>query len=536
MRIHHDPRANLILIAILASLFALGCGIVSLSRMVAPLFRTSTGSASDASSSTPTTATQSQKPNTTGIASVPESAATSVGATVDTGYVADMPTPDLRSGAIVAPPTAAAAPVILAESIDSGTGIVMHAAPNAQSAVLSRLDLTSAVLVTGRTETGDWYHVRVAQNGQSREGWVMASVVRLRRATAMPVAAPTETATPQPLQASANIRPVQVYETVVSIPTYAYGDALVPTQAGDAIFPYPRLDFARVGPPQPRTYKAIVLESGGTAIVIAPELGGRVLRWFDKRLQREVLFSNSVLKPVQNWGYRGWWMATGGIEIAFPTHEHGLLDASPWHYNLGQDARSARVRVCTHEARTELDVCVTWLLRDDDRLQVIPQIANKTSQPKSFQFWLNIALPHSPNASFELPTDGQVVVHSTGDMTLPVAGQTMPWPQFASRDFATASAWQKYLGVFAHQVKGTVASVANPDLGNRMVLRFPEPPNRGLKLFLLGDLPSDLYTDDGRRYLELWSGVTRTFDEQATIQPGQTLQWVEELTSQALEK
>ena len=142
----------------------------------------------------------------------------------------------------------------------------------------------------------------------------------------------------------------------MSLQTYGYADALVQTKVDDPIYPYPRLDFARVSPPQAKTYVVVVLESEGAAIVIAPELGGRVLRWFDKHLQREVLYSNTVLKPVQNWGFRGWWMAAGGIEIAFPTGEHGALDASPWAYNLSQDARSARVRVCNHEARTELDI------------------------------------------------------------------------------------------------------------------------------------------------------------------------------------
>ena len=60
---------------------------------------------------------------------------------------------------------------------------------------------------------------------------------------------------------------------------------------------------------------------------------------------------------------------------------------------------------------------------------------------------------------------------------------------------------------------------------------FPASIARGVKLFSLGDLPSGLYTDGDSRYLELWGGYTRTFNEEATLPPGRVVTWTEYWTA-----
>jgi hypothetical protein len=53
-----------------------------------------------------------------------------------------------------------------------------------------------------------------------------------------------------------------------------------------------------------------------------------------------------------------------------------------------------------------------------------------------------------------------------------------------------------------------------------------------VKLFLLGDLPADLYTDGDSRYLELWGGYRRTFSDEAVLKPGASVMWLERWTVQ----
>jgi Domain of unknown function (DUF5107) len=331
---------------------------------------------------------------------------------------------------------------------------------------------------------------------------------------------------PQAVRAAS---PVRVYTAPLTLRAYDWRSALIPTSPDDPIFPYPRLDFDRVGGPNEITTTVVILESANTRLTIAPEFGGRLLRWFDKRAQRDVLYVNPVLKPT-HWGYRGWWFASGGMEWAFPTNEHGLNEWRPWEYRIASGSDRASVTVSDHEDRTGLDVAVTVTLYANDYVAITPRVTNRTGTPQQFQFWINAMLPYSDASRFWLPAR-QVEVHSTGDDTLPAPGEKMSWPIYQQRDFSYASEWQRYLGVFAAPTLGGFAAVSNPHSQTRLMRIFPASLARGVKLFSLGDLPSDLYTDGDSRYLELWGGFTRTFDEEAVLQPGRIVTWTEYWTT-----
>jgi hypothetical protein len=318
---------------------------------------------------------------------------------------------------------------------------------------------------------------------------------------------------------------VRVYKDTLTLQSYDWRSALVSTDSTDPIYPYPRLNFDKVGGPRSITTTVIVLESPGARVTVAPEYGGRILRWFDKRNNRDVLYVNPVIKPT-GWGYRGWWLATGGIEWAFPTNEHGLNEWRPWRYQMYSGSGYAAVVVSDHEDRTGLDISVSIILYSNDNIVIIPRISNRTRTPQHFQFWINAMLPYASDAQFDLPAK-QVEVHSTGDDSLPESGQKMSWPIFNGRDFSRASEWRQYLGVFAAPATSGRAAVRYPSIGAKITRTFPASLARGVKLFLLGDLPADLYTDGDSRYLELWGGYTRTFGEDATLQPGRSVTWSE---------
>lgn len=328
-----------------------------------------------------------------------------------------------------------------------------------------------------------------------------------------------------PSPSMAAVARVQIRKETLTLQAYDWKSALMPTAKDDPIYPYPRLDFDKIGPLQTITTTVIVLESAGTRLTVAPEFGGRILRWYDKRQQREVLYVNPVIKPTR-WGYRGWWFATGGIEWAFPTNEHGLNEWRLWKATTFGGGSYAGVTVSDRDDRTGLDVSVTISLNTNEQIAITPRIVNRTRSVQKFQFWINAMLPYSPDLHFDLPARA-VEIHSTGDERLPDPGRTMPWPVYNKRDFSRASTWQHYLGVFAAPLTAGHVTVSNTANKWQVMRNFPYYAARGVKLFLLGDLPSDLYTDDDSRYLELWGGYTRTFDEDATLRAGYSVQWTE---------
>ncbi len=361
-------------------------------------------------------------------------------------------------------------------------------------------------------------------------------------ATATPVAAvPTATPTIAPTAPSPVPTPTSppyagnaptVTEGSITINTYDYQSALVSTQPDDPVYPYPRLDHGRVGPPSPQTYRTIVLENRYTQLTILPDLGGRIYKWIDKPSGRNLFYQNPVIKPTQ-WGNRGWWLATGGMEWALPTDEHGLSEASPWRYETYQNGENAGVVLSNTEAHSGLQSeIIISLDTDHNYFTLIPRIFNPTAAPVNYKFWINgmftLGAPTlTPGIEFVLPTDS-VTIHSTDDPTLPAPGETMPWPLFNGRDLSRYDNWTNYLGVFAApHATADFMGAYNHTTNLGLARIFPAEIASGAKIFGLGNLDPALWTDDGSRYFELWGGVAPTFWDERTLNPGEWITWQE---------
>lgn len=107
-----------------------------------------------------------------------------------------------------------------------------------------------------------------------------------------------------------------------------------------------------------RQFTAVILQNSTISLTVLPELGGRLYQIEDKATGRRLLYNNPVLKPTA-WGWRGWWLAAGGIEWAFPTDEHGLNEYRPWQYTTQTLSNTATITVSDVEDKTGLEVGVT---------------------------------------------------------------------------------------------------------------------------------------------------------------------------------
>ncbi|MEW5956799.1 MAG: DUF5107 domain-containing protein, partial [Chloroflexota bacterium] len=323
-----------------------------------------------------------------------------------------------------------------------------------------------------------------------------------------------------------------VRETTLTINTYDYQSALAPTTPEDPVYPYPRLNHDQVGPPSAKNYLAIILENQYTRLTILPELGGRIYRWVDKTSGKNLFYENPVIKPTR-WGYRGWWLATGGMEWALPTDEHGLSEASPWGYNLYQaDGLAGVVLVDTDEnsgLNSEINVSLD---AQHAYFTLAPRIVNPTNRPISYKFWINgmfgLGSPY-PKSGIEFVLPGnKVTIHSTGDSSLPGERQVVDWPVFNGRDFSDYGNWNNYLGVFAAPAaqEGFMGAY-NHDTKLGVVRVFPHLLARGAKIFGPGDLDPALWTTDGSRYFELWGGLAPTFWDEVSLSAGEWITWQE---------
>lgn len=116
---------------------------------------------------------------------------------------------------------------------------------------------------------------------------------------------------------------VAVWEEELTIPTYEVGEPEKYPAFAEAysyhgrkgrVYPYPLLDVisdTRVD----RVYQALCLENEYIKLVIIPQLGGRIIRAWDKMNDHDFVYANHVIKPALV-GENGAWMM-GGIEC-FP--------------------------------------------------------------------------------------------------------------------------------------------------------------------------------------------------------------------------
>ncbi len=350
-------------------------------------------------------------------------------------------------------------------------------------------------------------------------------------ATAAPAASPTSG------PPASSFGPVRVYESNVTLPTYPV--ERYQTDALDPVFdwPYKKFDIERfkqeAPAPAPRQYRLVVLENDFLKVMVMPELGGRIWQVVDKSNGRNVFYQNSVIKPTA-WGpesQKGW-LAAGGLEWSLPVPEHGYDWGSAWGYipmQFGPD--HGAVTVLTPRDGRRLNASVTISLKADEAaFRIEPTITNEGDQPLRFDFWHSAMLPASADVRFLLPTD-EMTVHSTGNPSLPAAGQRMTWPIFQGRDWSRLRAWREYAGLFeSPQAHGPAVAIYDTTADAGVVRIFPREIAVGSKIFSPGwtqPLDSTLYTDDGSSYVEIHGGLAPNFAQQSFLPPNQAVSWRE---------
>lgn len=341
------------------------------------------------------------------------------------------------------------------------------------------------------------------------------------------------TPTPTGSQRTVSSGEVSVYEGNLTLPTYDYKSAFLPTTRDDVIWPEPRLDHDRVGAPTPQTYRTLVLENDFVRLTLLPELGGRIYRWEDKVSGRDILYHNSVVKPTR-WGVRGWWLALGGIEWGFPLPDHGLYEYKPWRAETIAESRSAGVRLYQN-GPDGLAVIITVSLNADTRFfAVTSELTNNGNEPLSTHFWQNAML--APNGNNQVhpetrliwPTDELIVHGSMGNQHLPMGG-TVTWPAGSGVDLSKLSTWPQHLSFFGLGMprQGAIG-LADPEGELAVIRSFPQRLVPGIKAFYGAGLDPALWTDDSGRYVELWGGPAKHFNTPISLAAGQTLRWTEQ--------
>ena len=336
----------------------------------------------------------------------------------------------------------------------------------------------------------------------------------------------------------------------VTIPTYPYASFLFTATNTTYNISYQWLHWANYlgSNPQPadKSYIRLTLENDWLRVSVLPELGGRVYEFIDKSTGNNELYRNPVIKPT-NWGpsEQGWWLAAGGIEWGLPVEEHGYETAIPWSYAIVTDTDGITITVSDSTAPDRLRAVVSIFLPNDRAVLIVqPRIENDHDVELNFKWWDDAMLapgpgnsvgtfssnPNATDLKFVFP-ETQVTVHSTGDTSLPQAGQPMSWPIYKNLDRSRLQNWNQWLGFFARP-SASQDWVGALDLAHQegVVRVFPRTIVPGTKGFGMGwrnPIGAAQWTDDGSYYAELHGGLAPTFNDSVSIGAHQAIEWAE---------
>lgn len=151
-------------------------------------------------------------------------------------------------------------------------------------------------------------------------------------------------------------------------------------------------------------YNVFTLENEYIKTVVAPELGGKILRGYDKTSDYDFIYYNEVVKPALV-GLAGPWIS-GGIEFNWPQH-HRPTTFMPLEAVCEENPDGGKT-VWTGEVepfgRMKGMAGIT-LDKGRSYIKAKVRVYNRTSLPQLFMWWANLAVPVNNNYRTVFPPD-----------------------------------------------------------------------------------------------------------------------------------
>jgi len=295
-----------------------------------------------------------------------------------------------------------------------------------------------------------------------------------------------------------------VSETTQKFRTYPFSDPDPVARMGN-IYPYFRFQgYTNV--PEERSWKVVTLENPYIRVLIAPEVGGKVLGAIEKSTGREFLYFNRVMK-FRDVALRGPW-TSGGIEFNFGVLGHTPTTATPVDYltRTNPDGSvSCIVGALDLPSRTEWRVEIR-LPSDRALFETRSFWFNPTDQSSSLYHWMNAAAA----------ADSTLQVIYPGTAYIGHAGERSEWPVDREGRDLTYYRNNAFGSYKSYHVLGTFTDFFGARWGDFGVIHWsPYADKPGKKLWIWGlsregEIWVDLLTDPdlgNTQYVELQSGI-----------------------------
>ena len=205
---------------------------------------------------------------------------------------------------------------------------------------------------------------------------------------------------------------VKVSTSAVSIPSYLpaspdknplFLEARVYQGSSGRVYPLPVIDRIATKATD-HLWQAVHLENEYLAVMVLPEIGGRIHRALDKRNGYDFFYRQDIIKPALV-GLAGPWMS-GGVEFNFPQH-HRPATFMPVAIHIEHEQDGAVTVWCgDHDPIARMKGMHGIRLRPGVAvLEVRVRLYNRTEDTQTFLWWANAATEvHEAYQSF-FPAD-----------------------------------------------------------------------------------------------------------------------------------
>jgi len=303
-----------------------------------------------------------------------------------------------------------------------------------------------------------------------------------------------------------NARQASVKESMQSFRTYPFDDPNPVARMGN-IYPYFRFEGYSITPRQ-QEWKVVTLENPYIRVLIAPEIGGKILGAFEKKTGKDFIYYNRVVK-FREIAMRGPW-TSGGIEFNFGEIGHTPTTATPVDYlTRSNDDGSVSCFVAAMDlaSRTHWTVEIR-LPADKAYFETSSSWSNPTSSSTSLYHWMNAAADASPDLQFVYPGTGYI----------DHGGNAFPYPDDPERGNISQYAMNRFGSHKSYHVLGTYtdffgAYYAHRDGGVIHLAPFEDKPGKKIWMWSQardGEIWTDLLTDPelgNGQYVEIQSGL-----------------------------
>ena len=351
--------------------------------------------------------------------------------------------------------------------------------------------------------------------------------------------------------------PLSVFAQVSQRDTTLYFDHFAYTL--DAYYSTTNVDASTI---ETDTFQGIVLENQWLTVTLVPEFGGRIVSMVYRPTGQEQLYTNPVGVPYlmgQGVFYHDWLMVYAGIFPTFPEPEHGKYWNVPWDYEI-QPNGSSSITVSMWKQDTlhnprrpgQYNNGVTGitcyfdvrLSENKPSVDIDVRLANDGTAD-NYEYWTCITF--APGSE-----PGNTATPSASEMVVPIADYQVGWnagdwmygideivrnsgPRVQRyENLAHLSNWEEQGIAYAYpdMAEPYYGVINHENEAGLFRLSSDQAQTPGLKFWTWGDDqglnadPMDFNTW-ARPYIELWSGTSQEFFEDAYLAANAEVSWTE---------